>query len=211
MKRIAHFRPSGSMVVAIVAIVMSTAGSAAAAGLITGSEIKNGTITSKNIRGHSLLAKDFKPGQLPTGTRGLTGATGPSGPAGPAGPSGPAGAAGRDGFGLLAYPHDDDVLAHGSSTDLAADCPPGTFVTGGDAGAFDALTGAQVGNQVVQNQAMAGPDGYTAHFENELASGNAAQIFVDAACADANEVDPKATPASRFRRAREPVPEVEPR
>jgi hypothetical protein len=183
------------MVVAVVAIVIATAGSATAAGMITGSQIRNdtitssdvrdGTLTSRDVKSHSLLARDFTPGQLPQGPRGLTG---PSGPAGAAGPSGPAGAAGRDGFGRLEYQHDADLLAHGSSVDLAVACPPGTFVTGGDAGAFDAMNGDQVGNRVVQNQSMTGPDGYTAHFDNELASGNAAQIFIDAACANANDV-----------------------
>jgi hypothetical protein len=207
MKRIAHLRPSATMLVAVVAIVMATAGSVTAAGVITGSDIRNntitssdvrdGTLTSRDVRNGSLLAKDFRAGQLPQGPRGLTGATGPRGPAGAQGPSGPAGATGRAGFGLLAYPHDADLLAHGSSVDLAVSCPPGTFVTGGDAGAFDAVNGDQVGNSVVQNQSMAGTDGYTAHFDNELASGNAAQIFIDAVCANADHVVAK--PSSRPR------------
>lgn len=175
---------------AIVAVVIATTGSATAAGLITGGEIRNNTISSadirddtvrsKDVRNHSLLVDDFKPGQIPVGPRGATGATGARGAAG---------AAGRDGFGLLAYPSGGDLLANGSSVDITAECPPGTFVTGGDAGAFDDVTGDQVGNQVVRNESMAGSGGgYTAHFENELASGNAAQIFVGAACANANEV-----------------------
>jgi hypothetical protein len=187
MKRIAHYRPAGTMVVAIVAVVIATAGSATAASLITSSDIKNNTVSStdirddtvrsRDVRNRSLLVDDFKPGQLPAGPRGLTG------------PSGAAGPAGRDGFGLLVYPHGGDLLANGSTADLIAKCPPGTFVVGGDAGAFDDVTGAQVGNQLVLNQSIAGPDGYTAHFDNELASGNAAQVFIDAICANANEVD----------------------
>ena len=170
-------------------MVIATAGSATAAGLITGGEIKNNSITgsdirddtvgSKDVRDHSLLADDFKPGQLPAGPQGLTGATGPSGAAG---------ADGRDGFGLLVYPHDAAVLASGSAEDLTVDCPPGTFVIGGDAGAFDAVIGSQVGNEVVRNQSIAGPSGYTANFDNELASGNDAQIFIDAVCANADNV-----------------------
>ena len=204
MKRIAHHQPSGAVVVAIVAIVIATAGTATAAGLITSAEIKNNTVTgadirdntvaSKDVRNHSLVANDFRRGQLPTGPRGLTGAAGPTGPTGPAGP---AGAAGRDGVVRLEYPHNDAVLANGNSQELAADCPSGTFVTGGDAGAFDAVTGDAVGNLVVRNQSIAGPDGYTAHFHNQLASGNDAQIFIDAICANANNVVFKADPAER--------------
>ena len=198
MKRLAHLRSSVTTVLAVVAIVMATVGSATAASMITGSQIRNdtitssdvrdGTLTSRDVRDHTLLTKDFRPGQLPQGPRGLSGATGPGGPAGATGPRGPGGAAGRDGFGLLEYPHDADLLAHGSSVDLAVACPPGTFVLGGDAGAFDAVNGDQVGNSVVQNQSMNGPDGYTAHFDNELPSSNAAQIFIDAVCANANHV-----------------------
>jgi hypothetical protein len=186
MKRIARHRPSASIVVAVVAIVIATAGSATAAGLITSSEIKNNTISSADIRDdairspdvrdHSLVIDDFKPGQIPQGPRGETGATGPSG------------AAGRDGFGLLTYAHGSDRLANGRSVELTATCPAGTFVTGGDAGAFDELNGAHVGNQVVRNESLAGADGYTAHFDNALANGNDAQIFVDASCVNANQV-----------------------
>ena len=200
MKRIVHHRPSAAIAVAVVAIVIAMAGSATAAGLITGSEIKNNTVTatdirdatikSNDVRDHSLLADDFKPGQLPAGARGLTGATGPRGAAG---------AAGRDGFGLLVYPHGAGVLANGGAEDLSLDCPPDTFVIGGDAGAFDAVTGAQVGNQVVRNQSIAGSSGYTARFENELASGNDAQIFIDAVCANADDVVFKPVPSNPTR------------
>ena len=195
MTRIAHQQPSGAMVVAIVAIVIATAGSATAAGLITSAKIKNNTvtgadirddtITSKDVRDLSLVADDFRPGQLPTGPRGLTGE------------AGPAGAAGRDGVVRLEYPHDAAVLANGNTQDLAVGCPPGTFVTGGDAGAFDAVTGEGVGNLVVRNQSIAGADGYTAQFDNELASGNDAQIFIDAICATANDVVFKPNPPDR--------------
>jgi hypothetical protein len=201
MNRIAHQRPSGAMVVAIVAIVIATAGSATAAGLITSAKIKNntvtgadirdGTVASKDVRNRSLVADDFRPGQLPTGPRGLTGAAGRTGLAGPPG------AAGRDGVVRLEYPHDAAVLANGNSQDLAVGCPPGTFVVGGDAGAFDVVTGDAVGNLVVRNQSIAGPDGYTAHFDNELASGNDAQTFIDAICANANDVVFKPNPPER--------------
>jgi hypothetical protein len=43
------------------------------------------------------------------------------------------------------------------------------------------------------------PDGYTAHFDNELASRNDVQIFVDAICANAKDVVVKANPPERCR------------
>jgi hypothetical protein len=75
-----------------------------------------------------------------------------TGPAGPTRHRGVTGAGGRDGYGLLAYPSESDLLANGSSANLTADCPAGTFVTGGDAGAFDDVTGDQVGNEVRQSR-----------------------------------------------------------
>ena len=140
-------------------------------------DIRNGTVRSRDVRNSSLLAQDFAPGQLPAGPRGLTGATGPRG------------AAGRDGFGRLEYPFDSvDSLANGQSTDLFADCPPGTFVTGGDAFAFDNVTGDPVGNEVIRNQLITDPTSYLAQFNNQLASGNDVFIEVDAICANANQV-----------------------
>ena len=48
-------KPSPAMVVAVIALISSLAGTAVAAKLITSKQVKNG----------SLLAKDFKKGQLP--------------------------------------------------------------------------------------------------------------------------------------------------
>ncbi len=81
---------------AVVALFVILGGTATAAALIDGKRIKAGTVTSKQIKDRSLLAKDFKPGQLPAGERGETGARGADGARGPKGEpgeSGPAGAA----------------------------------------------------------------------------------------------------------------------
>jgi hypothetical protein len=48
------------MVVAVVALVVSLGGSAYAALVITGKNIKNGTVTGKDIRNHSLRGSDIK-------------------------------------------------------------------------------------------------------------------------------------------------------
>lgn len=45
-------------------------------------QIKNGAVTGAKVKAHSLLAKDFKAGQLPAGTSGPKGDTGPQGPPG---------------------------------------------------------------------------------------------------------------------------------
>jgi hypothetical protein len=57
---------------------------ASAARLITGRDIKDGTVTSADVKNGSLLKADFKSGQLPAGPRGPAGPQGPVGPAGDA-------------------------------------------------------------------------------------------------------------------------------
>jgi len=111
-------RPSAAMIVAGVAIVLSTSGGAYAAGVdfvpfnsVGTPQLKNEAITAAKIRPHTLLASDFKVGQLPIGTgptgpagptgptgqTGKTGATGPAGPQGPVGQTGPQGPVGQTG------------------------------------------------------------------------------------------------------------------
>jgi hypothetical protein len=81
------------MVVALIALVAATTGSAVAASLITSAQIKNGTIQTKDISKKALKALKGK-----QGARGATGAPGAAGPAGPAGAQGPQGAQGAKGI-----------------------------------------------------------------------------------------------------------------
>jgi hypothetical protein len=100
-------RPSPAMVVALVAFCSSLVGGAAAATLITGADIKNGSITNKDIKksavrtkhvkNGTLLSKDFKAGQLPAGAAGPQGVPGASGDKGEPGTSGTNGTNGTNG------------------------------------------------------------------------------------------------------------------
>lgn len=65
--------------------------------MITGKQIKNGTVTSADIKNKSLRAADFKNGELPQGEPGPAGPEGAAGPAGPQGADGPQGAEGAAG------------------------------------------------------------------------------------------------------------------
>jgi len=89
---------------AAAAIFLALSGTAVAVTLPSGSvgtrQLHNGAVTSAKVRDGSLLARDFRVGELrrgPQGPRGETGPTGEPGPAGPAGPSGPQGGAGAPG------------------------------------------------------------------------------------------------------------------
>lgn len=58
---------------------------------VTSSKIRARAVTSAKVRDRSLLATDFKGGELPRGPAGPPGAAGPTGTPGPQGPQGPAG------------------------------------------------------------------------------------------------------------------------
>jgi hypothetical protein len=108
MRRILQQRPSPSMVVAFIALVIAMAGTGYAAtrlpknsvgskqlknNAVTSKKVKNGAVTSKKVKNGSLLSKDFKSGQVPAGPRGPQGPQGVPGAAGAAGPAGAPGSA----------------------------------------------------------------------------------------------------------------------
>ena len=101
MNTIAKRLPSPAMLVACVALVVALGGVSYAASVlpknsvgtaqlkkkaVTGAKLKTGAVTSAKVANSSLLAADFKAGQLPAGpkgepgARGLRGATGEPGP-----------------------------------------------------------------------------------------------------------------------------------
>src|SRR5689334_13236136 len=82
--------PSPSLAVSITALVVAMGGTGYAATKLSGSSIKAGTITGKQIKKHSLPAGKLSPSALAA----LRGAQGPAGPAGPAGKDGAPGPAG---------------------------------------------------------------------------------------------------------------------
>lgn len=89
---------------------------------IRSKDIRNSQVSSGDVRNRSLLAKDFKAGQLPAGPRGAPGATGQTGAAGPAGPL------------SLQYVEGTSVpLPAASGVTGSAPCPDGKSVTGGGA------------------------------------------------------------------------------
>jgi hypothetical protein len=69
----------------IAVFAVLAGGGAYAASKIGAKDIKTGAVRSRQVKDESLLAKDFQPGQLPSGA---AGATGPAGSTGAAGSSG---------------------------------------------------------------------------------------------------------------------------
>ena len=95
--------PSPAMVVALIALFVALGGSTYAAvilptnsvgtkqlknGAVTASKIGKDAVTSTNVKDGSLLATDFRAGQLPAGQQGPQGPQGIQGPQGPQGPQG---------------------------------------------------------------------------------------------------------------------------
>jgi hypothetical protein len=80
MRYLRRLRISPALVVASIALAAALAGAGYAA-----STLPRNSVTTRQVKNRSLLAVDFKRGQLP---RGPQGRTGPAGPAGPSGASG---------------------------------------------------------------------------------------------------------------------------
>src|SRR5687767_14354951 len=94
--------PSPPLVLACVALAISLGGVGYAASVLPRNsvgtvQIRNDAIVSSKVKNRTLLARDFKAGQLPAGPRGPKGDQGERGPRGETGPAGPVGARGPAG------------------------------------------------------------------------------------------------------------------
>ncbi len=100
-------RSKFNSIVAVTALVVAVLGATPlghAAGRVLlpsnsvgASQLRKSAVTSLKVKDGSLLAADFKSGQLPAGAPGATGEAGPVGPKGEPGPQGPAGVPGAPG------------------------------------------------------------------------------------------------------------------
>ena len=108
MKR---FRPSPAMVIACLALLLVLGGT----GYAASKALPRNSVTSVQVKDHSLLARDFKAGQIPRG---------PAGAAGPAGPAGTSGAGAR--WALVRA--DGGIAAQSGGITLAAHPSSGNFI-----------------------------------------------------------------------------------
>jgi hypothetical protein len=84
MRHLRKLRISPGLVLAAIALAVALGGT----GYAAVNALPRNSVTSVQVKDRSLLAKDFKAGQLPRGPAGPAGADGAAGPAGPAGPAG---------------------------------------------------------------------------------------------------------------------------
>jgi hypothetical protein len=110
-------RLSPSLILSVIAVVLALGGTATAASLITGKQIKNSSVTGADIKNKSLTPSDFS-GSV-KGDRGLQGIQGPSGAQGPAGIT------------TVSTVNGPDVnVAPGDVGGADATCPAGSAVVG---------------------------------------------------------------------------------
>ena len=107
------------MVIACFALLLVLGGT----GYAASQALPRNSVTSVQVKDHSLLSRDFKAGQIPRGKQGPVGPAGPQGPAGPAGPAG-GGAAIRW---ALVRP-DGGIAAQSGGITLAAHPTTGNFI-----------------------------------------------------------------------------------
>src|SRR5437868_8993020 len=86
MRLFRRFHPSPALFLASAALFVALGGTGYAV-----TRLPKNSVTTYQVKDFSLLARDFKRGQVPAGPVGPTGPAGPTGPQGPAGPAGPAG------------------------------------------------------------------------------------------------------------------------
>jgi hypothetical protein len=91
MSHLRRLRPSPAMVVACIALSVALAGTSYAAitlpkNSVGARQLKKNAVISSKVKNRSLLAVDFKAGQLPAGPQGPQGPQGVQGIQGPAGP-----------------------------------------------------------------------------------------------------------------------------
>jgi hypothetical protein len=143
--RLRRFAPSPAMVVAMLALLAATAGTAIAnhgrphgpPGLVNSLDVQNNSLTGADVKNKSLTRADFR-GSVrgPRGPRGARGATGGQGPQGPPGQNGAPGGQGPPGPVNLVYvtggpftgPTTVGVSLPGNVT-----CPDGHHPVGGGA------------------------------------------------------------------------------
>jgi hypothetical protein len=115
-----RFRPSPALVLAMVALFVASATTGYAQ-----VRLARNSVTSIHVKDRSLLAKDFRRGQLP---RGAQGPIGPQGPAGAQGPAGPAGSSGSANIRWAAVRADGGIAASSGGITLAAKPGAGQYL-----------------------------------------------------------------------------------
>ena len=133
-------RPRLPVVLSVIALVVAVLGSTplgeAARDIVIprnsvgAPQLKKNAVTTAKVKNRSLLAVDFKAGQVPPGPTGERGAPGPQGPPGSKGDSGPIGPPGISAREVVTVQTAENSS---SSKEAVATCPSGKKAIGGGA------------------------------------------------------------------------------
>lgn len=125
--------------IVVAMTVFATGGAATANSLISGSQIRDGSLTSRDVKDGSLKRSDLAPN-----ARGLNGRNGVDGQDGTPGPAGAPGPAGLASIQRIAGPYVQQCASGNGGCQIGgaiATCPAGTVVI---AGGFDASTAQDI-------------------------------------------------------------------
>jgi hypothetical protein len=128
MRLLEKVRPSPAMVIACLALLVALGGTGYAAVVA----LPRNSVTTVQVKDHSLLARDFRAGQLPRGAQGPPGPAGAAGPAGPAGPQGPAGPAGTANVKWVLVRPNGSVAAQSGGISVDAHPSSGNYIVNFD-------------------------------------------------------------------------------
>lgn len=122
-------RFSPATVIASIALLVSLSGTAVAAGLVTGANVLDGSLTAVDVRDNTLGTKKIKNGSLlPVDFKELP--AGPEGPQGPQGAKGAPGAPGMSGFEVVTK---DSAFNNTDVKETTVSCPDGKLAIAGGA------------------------------------------------------------------------------
>jgi hypothetical protein len=134
-------------------------------------QLKANAVRSAQVKDGSLLARDFKAGQLPAGAAGPQGDTGPRGPQGMAGPPGEPGPIGpSEAFDAILPDGPKDIaLSPLYTTVVELSLPPGTYVLGANLVAANksTTTGTYVRCALFSDRDVNGVDNYPIYLAPE--------------------------------------------
>jgi Collagen triple helix repeat (20 copies) len=200
MRRILNYRPSSALLIACLALSIALGGTAGAAVLVTGKQIKDGSVSGRDIANRSLTGNDVRDRSLtpldfdgsvqgpagpagpqgPAGDKGERGPSGPSGPVGPAGPTGPAGPRGPSGVNGWEYRTVRRTLSGGRAARWHVDCLGDKKALGGGV----ATDGHPFFTQVLETAPAGAATGWEVAVRNEDSAALTAYAWV--ICASVN-------------------------
>ncbi len=188
--------------VAYLALFAALGGSAYAAVTVSGENIKDGTVTGRDVKNRSLGTKKLSPKALrslasrpgpqgapgvpgskgdrgepgargPAGPKGDPGSKGETGPAGATGPQGPPGPTGPSGISGWSYHTKGHTIGPENYETWAVDCPAGKRALGGGVAMSGPYQGSFRHGAVVQSApAGAAATGWVVTYSNGFSQGN---------------------------------------